>query len=223
MLERSVEDRALDLAQAGRVEQRSQVTLAHARQVRFILRVAIDLAGGLPEQAEWAVPAGVVPDARCNDAVAAHDARHLGQPRHRIRHEMDDELREGRVERAVCERQPLGGCLVHVDPGESRPNGGDERLGRVDRGDGRGAQPCHELRGERAGPAPDVEGPLAAPDAGQVRELGREEPRIAAHEAIVCLGGHIEAHRREPSTSSGSMATSSHPLRSCVSAGSPVL
>ena len=57
-----------------------------------------------------------------------------------------------------------------------------------------------ELRGERAGPATDVEDPLAALDAGQVRELGREEPRIAAHETVVCLGGHIEAHRREPST-----------------------
>ena len=133
---------------------------------------------------------------------------------------MDDELGERRVEPPVRERQPLGGCLVHVDPGETRPNGGDERLRRVDRGDGHGPQPRHELGGERAGTAPDVEDPLAGLDAGQVRELGRQEPRIAAHETVVCLGGHIEAHRREPSTSSGSIATSSHPLRWRVSAGS---
>ena len=59
-------------------------------------------------------------------------------------------------------------------------------------------------------------------DAGQVRELGREEPRIAAHETVVRLGGHIEAHRREPSTSSGSIATSSHPLRPACLGGRPV-
>ena len=39
---------------------------------------------------------------------------------------MDDELRERRVERAICEWQPLGGCLVHVDLRESCPNGGNE-------------------------------------------------------------------------------------------------
>ena len=111
VLEGGVQDRALDLAQAGRVEQRGEVALAHAREVRFVLGAGIDLASGLPEQAERAALAGVVPDARGDDAAAPDDARHLGQPGDRIRHEMDDELGEGRVERPVRERQVLGGGL----------------------------------------------------------------------------------------------------------------
>ena len=59
----------------------AQLTFAHAREVRLILRAGLDLAGGPPEQAEWAPLAGVVPDACGHDAVAAHDASHLGQPR----------------------------------------------------------------------------------------------------------------------------------------------
>jgi hypothetical protein len=42
-------------------------------------------------------------------------------------HEVDDELREGGVERAIGERQGLGISLDHVDPGQARPACVNER------------------------------------------------------------------------------------------------
>jgi len=45
---------------------------------------------------------------------------------------MDDELRYGRVERVVRERQPFGLGLLHVDLAIAIPHSRDERRGRVD-------------------------------------------------------------------------------------------
>ena len=59
-------------------------------------------------------------------------ARHLAQAGDRVGHEVHDELRERDVERAVGERQLLGGGTPDVDAGMAVAGGRDERLGRVD-------------------------------------------------------------------------------------------
>lgn len=57
----------------------------------------------------------------------------------------------------------------------ARAGCGDERLGRVDRGHGRGREPPDQLRGECARATADVEHPLAATDPGQGRKLRGEQ------------------------------------------------
>ena len=49
----------------------------------------------------------MIPDASRDDAMRSSHARHLSQSGHRICHEVNDELRERRVERIVWERQML--------------------------------------------------------------------------------------------------------------------
>ena len=75
-----------------------------------------------------------------------------------------------------------------------RPRRLDERGGWIDRRDRIRPEPGHELGGQRPRATADVERPLAGRDAGQVGELRREQPRVAAHEPVVRLGGDIEAH-----------------------------
>ena len=107
---------------------------------------------------------------------------------------MDDELREGSVERVVRERQLLRGAEPNVDARIACAGGLDERLRRIDRGNGIGADTGDELRGERAGPAADVDDPLSGCDPGQIGELRREQHGVPAHEPVVRVGGDIEAH-----------------------------
>ena len=88
LLERRVlqaggQDRLLDLAESGRPEQFGQVTLTCAGQARFVLDVGVQLMRGPPEDAEWTLTAGVIPDAGGHDAVAPGHAGHLGQARRR--------------------------------------------------------------------------------------------------------------------------------------------
>ena len=54
-----------------------------------------------------------------------------------------------------------------------------------------------ELGRQGAGTAADVERALAGVDPREVRELRREEHRVATHEAVVGVGGDIEAHSSE--------------------------
>ena len=70
---------------------------------------------------------------------------------------MDDELRERRVEPAVGIGQVLGGREPDVDAGMPLARGGDERLGRVDRGDGVGAEPLDQHGRQRPRAAADVD------------------------------------------------------------------
>ena len=95
----------------------------------------------------------------------------------------------------VGERQLLGEGLLDPDLRQPLPHRADERRRRVDRGDRTGAEPAHELGRQRAGAAADVEHALAVADAGEVGELRRERHRVAAHEAVVGIGGDVEAHR----------------------------
>ena len=59
------------------------------------------------------------PDTRRDDASGAGHPRHLAEARDRVRHEVDDQLRQRSVEIVVGERQLLGGCAFHTHLGMS--------------------------------------------------------------------------------------------------------
>jgi hypothetical protein len=83
--------------------------------MRFILDYGVQLARGLPKEAERPVTACMVPDARCDDTTLPSHARHLTQSSDRVLHEMNDELCQGRVEGFVRKRQFLGRRASHGD------------------------------------------------------------------------------------------------------------
>ena len=105
---------------------------------------------------------------------------------------MDDELRKSSIECVVRERQLLRGAEPDVDARVACTGGLDERLRRIDRGDGIGADPGDELRGERARPAADVDHPLSGCDPGEIGELRREQHGVPSHEPVVRIGGDVE-------------------------------
>ena len=113
--------RLRDLSKPGRGEELGQLCLARAGKPGFVDEVAVELAGGLPVDAQRRSAAGQIPDGRGDDALASRDARHLPQPGDRLGHEVDDELRERRVERVVRERQALGGRLLDRDARDAAP------------------------------------------------------------------------------------------------------
>ena len=136
--------------------------------------------------------APVIPHGRRHDAAVAGDARHLAQPCHGIRHEVDDELRERGVELVLCERQLLGRRALDRDSRVAFADGVDERLRRIDGRHGFLAQPPHELGRQRARPATDVE--HATLGAGEVGEQRRQRHRVPAHEPVVRLRSDGERH-----------------------------
>src|SRR5205814_1491761 len=77
--------------------------------IRLALDVGIQLARSAPERRDRRGAADHVPDARGNNSAWTCDASHLRNAAHRLGHEMDDELRQRRVELVVSERQALGG------------------------------------------------------------------------------------------------------------------
>ena len=105
----------LDRSQAGCLEQLGQVPLAHPGEVRFVVDAGVELARGLPEDPQRALAPAVVPDAGRHDAVASSHSPHLGQAGDGIRHEVDDQLREGGFEGPICERELLSRRLEHGD------------------------------------------------------------------------------------------------------------
>ena len=108
---------------------------------------------------------------------------------------MDDELGQGCIELVVGERQSLGRCMFDPNTRMALSSGDDERLRGIDGRDAVCAEPTDQLRGERAGPAADVEHALAGDHVGEVREQGSERNGIPAHEAVVRVRGDREAHR----------------------------
>ena len=54
-----------------------------------------------------------------------------------------------------------------------------------------------QLRDERAGAATHVERALSRFDTAEVRHLRGEDGRVAAHEAVVGVGGDVEGHGRQ--------------------------
>ena len=187
VLEGRRHDGRSDLAQACRLEQLREVALAYTCQLRLIVDPWVELARRPPEDPERALAAGVIPDARGDHAIPPCHSRHLGESCDGVGHEMDDELGEGGVEGVVGEGQGLCRCLPHVNLRVALADSADERVGGVDGRDRRGPKPRHQLPREGAGATPDVKDSLAGLHHGEVRQLGREEPRIAAHESVVGL------------------------------------
>ena len=185
----------LHLADARLLEQLAKVARARAGEAATRPRTpGSSSRAALPERRQRRPAAREVPDARRDDAVEPGHARHLGQAGDRIRHEVHDELRERGVEAAVRERQLVRRGEVNVDPGIPRPGRGDERLGGIDGRDRVGAEPAHELTRQRAGARADVEHRFLVADVGEVGQLRRERRRVPPHEAVVGVGGDVEAH-----------------------------
>jgi hypothetical protein len=69
-----------------------------------------------------------------------------------------------------------------------------ERSRRIGCCDAFASDPRDELARERAGPAANVDDPLAGSDAGEVRERSRQAARVAAHEPVIRIGRDVEAH-----------------------------
>src|SRR4051812_41173800 len=112
---------------------------------------------------------------------------------------MDHELGESGVEPAVLERKLLGGRTLDCDARISSASRGDELLRRVDPGDTICATDAlDQFRRQRTWATAHVEDALAGDDAGEICHLRRELDRVAAHESVVRLGGHIEAHGSNP-------------------------
>jgi hypothetical protein len=107
----------LGLPQACALEEPGQVAFADPGQVRLVVGRRVELAHGAPELAQRAAAARVIPHAGRHDSAGPGDPAHLPQPRGRVGHEVDDELRDRGVERAVRERQPLGRGQPDVHPG----------------------------------------------------------------------------------------------------------
>ena len=137
------------------------MAFAGTRKLRLIHDVGIKLARRLPKQAQRPLATPVIPDTSGNDTVPPRDARHVGQAGNRVCHEVDDQLREGGVERPIRKREVLRGPLQHLDAGEACPRGRDKRLGRVDGRHGGGPQPCDQLGRQCARAAADIDDPLA--------------------------------------------------------------
>ena len=109
---------------------------------------------------------------------------------------MHDELRQGRVERVVLERQVLGRRTFHDHPGKPRAGRHHERVRRIDSGDAIRANPGDELRGQCSGTAPHVDDRPTGDDTRKVCETWCERDRVTSHEPVIGIGGDVEAHRR---------------------------
>ena len=194
MLEAHGEGGCPNLTQPGGLEQLGQVASAGAGEVGLIVDIRVERTGSAPEEAERSIDPAVIPHARDDDTASPGHAGHLGQPRDRILHEMDDELREGGVKGIIRERHLLGRRSSNVDARVARPRRGNERIGRVDCRHRVRSQPSDQLAGERSRAAADVEDPLPSAHRGEVCQLTRQQARVPTHEAVIGLGGDIEAH-----------------------------
>ncbi len=126
MFDASRKSGLLDLPQPDRVEQPHKVARTGTRKLRLILDFGIELACGVPKQAERALTASVIPDARRHDTAPPSDARHFADSHDGVCHKVNNELREGAVERLAREWQLLRGGKSHVHPGVAVPSRRDE-------------------------------------------------------------------------------------------------
>jgi hypothetical protein len=164
----------LDSLQPGSPEQLSEVALTGTRELRLILGVAIEVERRLPKHAERPLAAGVIPNTRRDDAVLARDARHLAKSPDRLRHEVNDELCQGGVERPVPKRQALRRSALHADPGVALLSCRNEGLRRIDGRHGVRSKPPDQLGSERARAAADIKDSLTDGDRREVGKLSGE-------------------------------------------------
>src|SRR5205807_10063990 len=112
MLDVDRERGLLDLIDARRSEELSEVALSRPRQPRLVRYARIECPCRIPEQTQRALAAGVIPDTRGDRATRAGDPGHLAKPRDGVGHEMDDELRQRSVEHLIGKRQLLSGSAL---------------------------------------------------------------------------------------------------------------
>lgn len=104
---------------------------ASAGELRLVDRVRVELSRRFPEGTQRTASAGVVPDARDHDSTSPDHPRHLVQPGDRIRHEVDDELGERRIEAVVGEGEGLSARPPNLDPGVPLPRRSEAHLGQL--------------------------------------------------------------------------------------------
>ena len=178
------------------LEQLLQVSLANARKIGFVCDLRVERARRFPECAERALPAGMIPDTGRDNAPRACHARHLGQPGDSISHEVNDELRQDRVEGPLRKRQMLRRRSYNLDAGKAFSSRANELLRRINGGHGGRAESLDQLSGECAGAAADVQGALIDRHLSKGRQLRSERNGVASHESVVRLSGDSEAHGR---------------------------
>lgn len=111
------------------------------------------------------------------------------------------------------EGQRLGRCLEHLDAGIAGTGSLDEWCRRIDGHDRFGTEAGYELGGEGTGTATDIEDALTVADPGKVGEPWREEARVSAHEAVVRVRRHVEAHPPKFTASAGTVGPELRPAR----------
>ena len=194
MLDADREGCLLDLVQPGVVEQPQKVALAGTCALRLILDLGIEFLCRIPEEAERALAASVIPHACCHDTAWASDAHHFAQPLSGICHEVNDELRENSVECLVRERQLLCRAKSHGDAGVTVSGRRDERLGRINSRNEVRSQPPHQLGSKGAWTAADIEHSMTSRDPREIGELRGEQDRVPAHKAVIRISRCEEAH-----------------------------
>ena len=189
------------LARAG------EPRLVDRRRGRGRARPPSRRSAGARPPARSQTDAATTPPPRVTRAISRSPATGSG-------HEVDDELRERRVERVLVERQALGRrvCDAHAGIAASRA-ASTKRLRGIDCRDAVGADACDEL-GRRA---------LRGRSRRRARADLRPRPRgrraaargrgVPPHEAVVGLGGDLEAHRRH---SMGGRASGHTSVRAAV-------
>ena len=107
---------------------------------------------------------------------------------------MHDQLGQRGVETAIRKRKPLGDPALYDDLGKALADRRDEGGGRIYRRDSAAGRPLQKLRGQRPGPAADVQYPLTSRHTGQIRELHSQRLREAAHEPGVGICADVKCH-----------------------------
>ena len=115
MLDADRVSRLLDLHQSRSVKRLREMAFANASEVGLVDEVGVELARCIPERADRASAAGVVPDGRRHDPALPGHATISATPAVGSSIRQDHQLRQGRVELRVLERQLLSGSTTYVD------------------------------------------------------------------------------------------------------------
>ena len=176
----------------------------HHRALVRCLRVDRDRR--VPEHAQHRHALAVVPRAGSNRPAWPRDPPHLGDTRLGVAHEVDDELAEGGVERAVRERNHPAAADTDVGSRQRRPrtpwtNGSEGSTAATALGPA-GRQLCRQ----RAGAAADVDRTVTLGDTDRSREDGGQgagpDPCTARRRQVVrgrssaSVGHRVQARRR---------------------------
>ena len=176
--------------------QRVQVGGRAERHHRALVRCSrVDRDRRVPEHAQHRHALAVVPGARSHRSARPRDPPHLGDTRRGVAHEVDDELAERGVERAVRERERLGAADADVGSRHGGRARLDERPGGIDGRDRARPEPGGELRRQRTGAAADVDRAVTVGDADRSHEDGRQRAGPETHVPLVGVGRCAEGRR----------------------------